>query len=274
MTVGYYRLSIYWLPFEERADGGRTRSRRFTEGTTFEAVRDLYVFDRELRLLTMEAVERVEIAVRARWTNRVTLEAGSHAQSDARVFADRATHLRLLSAAAGGVARSGEVAVTHYLDKYDQPSLPPLWVITETMTLGEVSRWVKATSDAKLKNEMAKDLGLPNKEVMTGTLEALTYVRNVCAHHGRLWNRQTVKYVPRIRQLSESQALDRAQGSGTTNTMYNVLTVLAHMLRYQSPDTSWPRRIADKVSTCTDSQRRAMGFPQDWLTRPVWLEPS
>ena len=270
-TVGYYRLSIYWLPFECPPKAGRTRSRVFKAGTRFEDVRDIYVFDRELRLLAMEAIERVEVAVRARWTNRLSLTGGAHAYLDASNFADRKAHLSLLGGLTSKLASSRETFVEHYLASYDEPAHPPLWVVTEVMEFGTLSRWVKATADPTLKDELARDVGLPNREVLTGVLEALTYVRNVCAHHGRLWNRQMVKYVPRIKRLSVSQALDRAKGQGTTNTVYNALTVLAHMLVHQSSDTSWPNRVRDHVASASDQQRRAMGFPQDWQTRPVWV---
>ena len=269
-TVGYYRLSIYWLPFEEAAPEGRVRSRAFRPGTDLEDVRDLYVFDRKPRLLVTEAIERVEVAVRARWTNRLALAEGSHGYANPKAFTSREAHLSLLAALTGQLAKSRETMVTHYLERYAEPALPPLWVATETMTLGELSRWVKATADPGLKDALARDLGLPNKDVLTGVLEALTYTRNVCAHHGRLWNRRMVKYVPNIRRLSESLALDRARASGTTNTIYNILTVLAHMLRHQSPDTSWPTRVKGEVGGPGELRRRGMGMPRDWQDRPVW----
>ena len=72
-AIGYYRLSAYWLPFEDAPAAGQTRSRRFSGGTTWDDVIDLYAFDRRLRLLIMEATERFEVAVRSSWTNALTL---------------------------------------------------------------------------------------------------------------------------------------------------------------------------------------------------------
>ena len=70
-TVGYYRLSAFWLPFEVPPADDKTRSKRFAAGLRFDTIVDIYVFDRKLRLLVMEAIERIEIAVRSRWTNRL-----------------------------------------------------------------------------------------------------------------------------------------------------------------------------------------------------------
>ena len=78
--IGYYRLSGYWFAFRERSgpivllgEGG-TKPRKiktdtllfdqFKAGATFQNAVDLYVFDKQLRLLTMDALERIEIALR------------------------------------------------------------------------------------------------------------------------------------------------------------------------------------------------------------------
>ena len=199
-TVGYYRLSAYWPPFEETPTDGRTRSKAFRTGTTFEDVIDIYTFDRKLRLLVTEAIERVEINVRARWTNRVTLAHGAHAHMDPTLLDSGWKHARWLANISERAGESREVFVEHYKRKYDEPYLPPLWAVTELTTFGELSKWVEATGDAKLRGAVAKDLGLPTQEVLTGTLQLLSYVRNVCAHHGRLWNRRTVKRLPNIKR--------------------------------------------------------------------------
>lgn len=76
-TVGYYRLSAYWLPFELPAAQDQTRTKKFQSDAMFETIVDIYVFDRKLRLLVMEGIERIEIALRSRWTNRLALAHGS-----------------------------------------------------------------------------------------------------------------------------------------------------------------------------------------------------
>jgi len=60
--INYYRLTAYWLPFEEDH-----ATHQFRAGTTFDEVLKLYIFDRELRLLVMDALERIEVSVRTQW---------------------------------------------------------------------------------------------------------------------------------------------------------------------------------------------------------------
>ncbi|WP_333884433.1 Abi family protein [Sphingobium yanoikuyae] len=275
-TVGYYRLSAYWLPFELPAGQGQTRTKKFQPGTLFETIVDIYVFDRKLRLLVMEGIERIEIALRSRWTNRLTLAHGSHAHLAVGAFQSGYDHIGLLSSLANRARDSNEVFVEHYRQKYLEPFMPPLWVVTELMTFGELSRWFALTKDLKVKSAVAKDLGLPSREVLEGALQLLSYIRNICAHHGRLWNRQTVKRLPNIKRFKDDLVVvETVTVQGTqaqpANFIYNALVVLVHMLRRQSPDTSFAQRVAALVEARPPDQLRAMGFPVDWRARPCWV---
>ena len=270
-TVGYYRLSAYWLPMEKPPSSNQTRSKAFLPSTDFSEVVDIYVFDRKLRLIVMEAIDRFEIAVRARWTNRLSVAHGSHAHMISENFQNGFEYAQMYSKLAQTAKQSREVFVEHYRRKYTDPYMPPLWQVTELMTLGELSKWVESTLDNKLKDEVARDLGLPNKEVMESVLQLLSYVRNICAHHSRLWNRKTVKRSPNIRQFKNDLDIEHnGKQHEPSNSIYNVLVILAKTLRHQSPDTTFPQRVSALVETRTVKQRRAMGFPDDWRNRKIW----
>lgn len=271
VTVGYYRLGAYWLPFELPPEEGQTRSKTFTPGTTFDEIIDTYTFDRKLRLLVTEAIERVEISLRSRWTHRMSVEHGSHAHLESRLFDSGWTHASMLAALANRAGKSQEVFITHYKSKYSDPYMPPLWAVTELMTFGDLSKWVAATEDQKMGSAVARDLGLPTREMLTGVIQALTYTRNVCAHHGRLWNRRMVKRVPNIKRFRTDLVIDvEGNQTQTENLIYNVLVVLIRMLLHQSADTSFPGRLKDLMNTRSQAQQRSMGFPTDWRTRPAW----
>jgi abortive infection bacteriophage resistance protein len=271
VTVGYYRLSAYWLPYEAVPPAGQTRSKAFAPGTEFEAIVDIYTFDRQLRLLVMEAIERIEIALRASWTHHLSLAHGAHAHMEPKLFASGWSHARRVAALADRASQSNEVFITHYKDKYKVPYMPPLWAVTELMTFGELSQWVTATSDLRIGSAVAKDIGLPTRETLEGVIQALSYVRNICAHHGRLWNRRLVKRIPNIKRFGSDLLIiidgDQAQPD---NQMYNILVVLMRLMVYQSPDTTFPARAKNLILSRSNEQRRAMGFPPVWTTQPIW----
>jgi abortive infection bacteriophage resistance protein len=274
-TVGYYRLSVYWLPFEEHPEKGATRSKQFKPGTTFETIIDIYVFDRKLRLLVMEAIERVEIALRSRWTNRLSLAHGAHAHLQSGAFQSEDDYNKLLSDLTARAQESREVFVEHYRRNYNDPSMPPLWIVTELMSFGQLERWFSATRDPKIKSAVAKDVGLPSREVLDGTLKLLRYIRNICAHHGRLWNRRTVWRLPLIRRFRENlevveTATEKGVQAESENFIYNALVILILMLKHQSGDTTFPKRLTELIRTRSSEQQKVMGFPKGWQNRPCW----
>ena len=56
-NISYYRLSAYYLPFKQNEE--------FKPNTCVEDIINLYTFDRKLRLLVMDAIESIEIALRS-----------------------------------------------------------------------------------------------------------------------------------------------------------------------------------------------------------------
>jgi abortive infection bacteriophage resistance protein len=272
-TVGYYRLSAYWLPMETPPAKGQTRSKTFHPGTRFEDVIDIYIFDRKLRLAMMEGIERIEIAVRSRWTNRMTLAHGPHAHLASANFGSPIAHAERIVKLARSIEKSNEVMVDHYRNAYDRPELPPLWTATETMTIGDLSKWLAETRDAKIQSDVARDLGLPARELLLGSLEVFSLIRNTCAHHGRLWNRRLVKRMPLIKRFRADFVFEPEGKTGknqASNLIYNSIAVLLHLLHCQNTDTGFSARLKDLIETVSDEQRGLMGFPEDWRNRPAW----
>lgn len=270
-SVGYYRLSAYWLSFEVPPPEGQTRSKRFVEGTSFEQVTARYVFDRRLRLLLLEAIERVEIHVRSRWTFHLAHAKGAHAHLDASSFRAARFHAELLAKLAKSAEKSDETFIVHYREKYKQPYLPPLWAVTELMTFGELSKWVQITKDVSIKAAVSRDLGLPTADLGDGVLQALSYVRNICAHHGRLWNKRLVKRVPKVKRWGADLVID-ADGvqEQPDNRIYNVMVTLLRLLDRQETDSTWRARLIELLDPLSEDERADMGFPTEWRDRRIW----
>ena len=139
------------------------------------------------------------------------------------------------------------------------------------MTIGELSKWVKSTSDKRVTDGVAKDLGFPTRETFEGTLEALAYVRNICAHHNRLWNRRLVKRIPKVKRFKDLEYEVVKGQRQPVNLIFNVLTVILILLKNQNTDASFPERLRDLLETISDEQRKTMGFPDDWRCKPTWI---
>ncbi|MDP1696953.1 MAG: Abi family protein [Xanthomonadaceae bacterium] len=295
--IGYYRLSAYWLPFEQLAADGQPRNHQFRPGTTFEQVLSLYIFDRQLRLLVMEAIERIETAIRTHWAHAMAMRHGPHAHLDANLFKSPWQHASDIARMAGELQDSSETFIAHYRRQYSEPYLPPIWAVVETLTLGALSRWFKATKSTDAKREVAKSLAMPTIEVLEQVLHALTPVRNVCAHHGRLWNRRFTLQLPLIKRLKDQMVIERITATKKQSALcdqcgvpveqqqasvqeqparqiYNYLLVMAHLMQRINPGSSWRMRLKQYIQSASAAQQQAMGFPSDWEQMAIWQEKT
>lgn len=278
-NIGYYRLSAYWLPYElPTTNGSKSRNHQFKPNTHFDEILDLYIFDRKLRLLVIEAIERIEVAVRTQWANALSLATSNpHAYLDASLFKDPWQHYKDISKIVRDIEASHETFVTHYTSTYSEPFLPPIWAVVETLTLGALSRWYASTKDNTARAKVSKALGMPTVEIMESVLHCLTLIRNICAHHARLWNRKMTMQLPNIKRLkNDIQTEDVTDKTGNIQQqprreIYNYLIVMISMMKTINPTTTWVNRLAELIKTTSVAQQNAMGFPTDWQSKPIWL---
>src|SRR5690554_6690380 len=107
--INYYRLTGYWLPFE--ADHG---THRFKARASLDDVLNLYIFDREFRLLLLDAIERIEVSLRAQWAYHMAHQHGPHSYLDAGHATDLRLHARHLAKLQDEISRSDELFIQHY----------------------------------------------------------------------------------------------------------------------------------------------------------------
>ena len=257
--LNYYRLAAYWLPFEQDHP-----THRFKPGTKFDLVLEHYIFDRKLRLLIMDAIERIEVSLRTRWAYHLAHSYGPHALLDRTLFKRKWPHAANVNTLRDMVRNSSEVFIRHF-DDFDE-ALPPVWVICEIMTLGQLSKWYSNLKRGGDRNKVAQAYGMDEVN-LTSFLHHLTIVRNHCAHHSRIWNREfTVLWkLPRKKPAVLPKNFNWASG----RKIYNTLVMLAYLLDSMGPN-SWKERLHDLFAKHPDVRNSAMGFPPDWLGRPIW----
>jgi abortive infection bacteriophage resistance protein len=261
--LNYYRLSGYWLRRE--ADHA---THRFQPGTTFEDVLADYVFDRELKLLVLDAVERIEVSVRTHWAHQLGLRHGAHAHLDSILFKDRSqqwNHSRAVASLVGDVEKSTEIFIRHLRSQYDE-LLPPIWAAVEVMTLGQISRWYDNLRHATDRKAVALGYEL-DEALLASFLHHISIVRNVCAHHSRLWDRD----LPFKARLPRKNPQDLAESLNhkSPRHLYNTLTMLGWLLDKISPAQTWVSRVARHVNDHPPATG-IMGFPNDYQNSAVW----
>lgn len=258
--LNYYRLSAYWLTFETDH-----ATHQFKSEICFTDVLNLYVFDRELRLLVLDAIERIEVSVRSQWAYQLGHLHGPHAHLDKNLF-DPKHWQGNLNKLTEEVNRSNETFIKHLLTAYSE-QLPPVWAVCEVMSLTSLSRWYTSLRPYQTRRAVAVPYGI-NEDVMGSWLQHLSVVRNICAHHSRLWNREfTITFKPPKHKPKQMVG----QFLPNSRKLYNTLVMLIYCMDVISPHHSWRARLKALIATHAVPVK-AMGFPQDWVERPIWHE--
>lgn len=256
----YYRLSVYRLPFTLPDDPDR-----FVPGATFDHIWRLYQFDQALRALLWSACERVEISLRARWAYEVAHHLGPTAYTNATYAQNPSRHEESLKRLRDELSRSSEEFVKHHAATFGQ-AWPPSWLVAEVATFGTISMLVKNIRDASVRQRIATGYGL-NERVLGSVMHHLSVVRNLVAHHSRVWNRVFVN-PPRLPRSPE--ALARSTAPEAPRSVYNTLVLLAHLVRCVQPDDPWPRQVRELLHTLDPALLPRLGAPGDWSSRPIW----
>lgn len=257
----YYRLSAYRFSLTEPSNPDK-----FQPGTTFDDLWGLYHFDRTLRQLVSEAVKRVEISVRSRWAYVMAHVHGSQAYEHAPVFLNPQRHTDALAHLDEELARSHEDFVDHFKKKY-QMQRPPIWAVCEIMSFGLLSRFYENIKRNSERKQISTTYGM-SPETLESLLQHCAYIRNLCAHHSRLWNRRftiTVQ-LPRSAPASVIPNLNPPED----RRIYNTLVLLIHMLSVIEPASTWPQRLVSLLLALDAKFYPHMGFPPDWKNRPIW----
>jgi abortive infection bacteriophage resistance protein len=262
--LNYYRLSAYRFPLTERGNPDR-----FLPGTDFTTLWALYEFDRRLRQHLADALKRVEISVRSRLAYVLAHSHGPQALADTTLFANGPYYTDTLARLDEELKRSDELFVGHFRHNHNLPR-PPIWAACEVMSFGLLSRFYANITPFKPRKEIARTYKL-FPPTMKSFLEHAAYVRNLCAHHSRLWNRRLTVTM----DLPESQPMHilTSFNPGEDRKLYNTLVLLGHMMDVIAPGHTWTRRLLDLIKETPFDVAPEMGFPADWRERDFW-KPS
>ena len=263
-NISYYRLSAYMLPFQK---GNNGRHHDFNEGTTFNDVLNLYLFDREMRLIVFDVIERLEIAFRTQITYQCSHRYDAWWYENASHFKDDRSFSKNLSKIEDEISRSNETFIKHYNEKYTSPELPPAWMTFEVISMGLLSKVYRDLKTNDGKKAISQHFKLPNPYILQSWMHSLAYVRNICAHHGRLWNR-TLTVKPEL--LKKPKYTWLTNNEINRNKLYAFLSCSLYLLKVINPKTNTGKYFRELFEKYPDTNLGAMGFPENWEDEELW----
>ncbi len=262
-TIGYYRLRGYCYHQFDR------NTNQYVANTNFSDVLKLYKFDVELSHLIFEYLSQIEVALRVRFVNAFQPMQDALILNDPSFFKDKEYYWKNQNSISIEIARSDDVFIKHNFDNHD--GAIPLWASVEIMSFGTLSKLIKnlktgqnsafssIVQNYKYRNAHG-NLVNPSKDVFTSWIQAVSVMRNICAHNSRIYNR-TINTTP---QLISTDYI-------TPKPRYNGLYQIMLAMKYLRPtNTSWIEFIGEfnvllqKYTGVYDLKR--MNFPSDWAS--------
>lgn len=260
-NISYYRLSAYSLSFQKFNDPEHT----FMPWASFDRIIKLYIFDRELRSAILDAIERIEVALRCRIIYEYCHRYGNNWYEDPSLFLSK--HKTFLDMVHKDLDKSKEVFISHYYAKYTDPKHPPAWMAMEILSFGQLSKMFSNLKTNDAKKAVAAHFG-QSQIILESWIEHLVYIRNICAHHNRLWNRiMTIKAKVPTNPLNAWIAMPPSK----SDKIYTTLCIVAYLLKRVSVKDPFTGKLKTLLKRFNYVDINAAGFNSEWESDPFWL---
>lgn len=259
-VISYYRLSGYWYPLL------KDKSRHiFKEDASFNQAFTIYCFDRELRKLIHGEIEKVEIAVRAKMIYVLSLKYGPFWYKDRSLFKSKLIFDRSSKNLSSEYKRSDEEFIKAFNKNYSD-EMPPSWMSVEITSFGTLSMLYSNLKPAKERREIANHFGVSDG-VFESWLHSLVYLRNICAHHSRLWNR-SLSIAPQVPRKILENWIDLT--AVQNNKLFFVISIVYFLLKKVNPNTKFKGKLNSLFDTYTTIDLSAMNFPKNWEDQDLY----
>lgn len=260
-TIGYYRLRGYMVPFFESPS-----VHKFKKGTTFKNILDLYKFDRELRILVFSAIEKIEVAVRGQLVYNYSMDLNNPFWlNDSSLFTDQNKYNFTFNGIKGLASKSKDVFISHFYSTYSDP-LPPAWMTFEVMQMGQLSVLYEILAKSPTHKKIASYFGV-TETVLISWLHTLVYVRNVSAHHARLWNKK-LRIAAKMPQKTLNQWVTQSNNL-TGDNFFSVYCIICYILKKVAPNNNFSKKFRKLLRKYKVVSVDAMGFPSGWKKEDI-----
>lgn len=271
--VSYSRLKYYWRDLIEVDSDGV-----FKVGTTFSTIIGRYAFDHQLRVILFDAIETIEVALRAKIIDHMSKAAGNGLwYLDSNLFEDKQRHQDFVLDLKYEFERSTEPFAKKYISEHpdwDCDSLsgdnPDAWLIIEVATFGTLSKMYKnLKSQLPQRSAVANDFGLYSSKDFSNWIEVISLMRNIVAHHSRLWNRSLGK------KIIDPKGKRNAWLNGELTEIqkkkpYAVICAIAFLCKAVNFQHGFPNAVKHLCSVYPDIPLARYGFPIRWEKEPLW----
>lgn len=260
-SIGFYRLRGYSFHLYDNS------TKKYVPGTRFEDIIKLYQFDQELSFLIFSMISKIEVALRVRLVEALLIYGDALILQDSSIFKDKKMYWQNMSTIASEIARSNDVFIKHNFENHEGEV--QVWAVVEVLSFGTLSKIIKnlktgtdsaysiLVSDYKYISKKG-NLVKPSQKMFASWVQAISVLRNMCAHNSRIYNR-TIHTTPEILEA------DKVGAAPAHNGLYQILLAMKYL---RSSDEEWRLFVneLDKLIQNNSSviSFAAMNMPTDW----------
>jgi abortive infection bacteriophage resistance protein len=262
LNIGYHRLSAYIYPFYKSPKSDL----KLKEGTNFEQVLTLYRFDKKLRILLFNEIEKIEVAIRSVLANIGCQELDDRYWiTKPAYFANADKFNQTLAVIEKELTSSKEDYIEDFRRNYVE-NYPPAWMITEVLSFGNLNYIYSNVASNQLMKRIAEYFGL-KPQVFTSWLTVLANLRNMCCHHARVWNRDFMLKPAEPRKTKYAWI-----GTLKMNKkrIYYRLCIIRYFLSSISPNNNFNEKLLELLTNFPSVDIAAMGFNKEWKNEDLW----
>lgn len=269
-NISYYRLGEYWYVMQADKE-----QHIFKPNSKFTDVVALYNFDAELRLLLFDVIEKIEISLRTKLIYNLSHEIDPWWFQNKKCFINYQYFKESLESIQKEVKRSQrkDVTLKKHFKKYTNKKLPPAWKTVEHTSIGNLSKMYRnLNNNLKSKDSIAQEFGAVNHTYLPSWLQSIAQIRNFCAHHSRLWNRNlpgTVKLLPKPPNPWITD-IDNVPKQHEFSKLYVHMCLMKYLLNTIQPNNQFTTRLNDLFVKYPNVDPNALGMKPNWQKEPLW----
>nr|WP_233194552.1 Abi family protein [Aquimarina sp. I32.4] len=230
------------------------------------------VFDRELRILLFDVIEKIEISLRTKLIYYLSHEVDPWWFQNFDLFTDSMALVKTLSNLEEELSRSKDPTIKNHRKKHkDDLRFPPAWKSLEQTSFGALSKlYGNLKNTVKAKDKIAQEYGAVNHTFLPSWLQSIAQIRNYCAHHSRLWNRNLPGAPKLLPKPPNPWILEIENVPRQFNKLYVHLCLMKYLLNTVQSGNTFTSKLDTLFKKYPNVDPDALGMKPKWQNEPLW----
>ena len=266
--ISYYRLGEYWYAMQSDKE-----NHVFKKNSKFKDVIALYEFDGELKILLFDIIGKIEISLRTKLIYHLSHEFNPWWFQNFDLFQDSKELVKTLANLTDELERSRakEPGIKNHFNKHkDDLRFPPSWKSLEQTSFGSLSKlYGNLKNTIKSKDTIAKEYGVINHTFLPSWLQSIAQIRNYCAHHSRLWNKN-LPGCPKLLSKPPFNWILDAPKQHEFQKIYVHLCIMKYLLDRIQPDNVFSEKLKNLFIKYPNVDSNALGMKSNWQEELLW----